>query len=168
MKINKQNQAFTRRKGRCHGRRAGAPAESLRFRGVHSWGFTLIEALIALTIFSIGILAILQIVPLATRVAMRSRLRTQAIFLSQAKEEEYLAKTYLELDPGEVESRAPIVTDTSSQLNRFETEVSITYIDETFNEVSEDTGMKKITVTTYWFEGSHERQERLVTFVSRY
>ncbi len=131
-------------------------------------GFTLIEALIALLVFTLAILAVLSFAPRAIRLALHARLQTQAIFLSQAKQEEYLAKAYLDLDVGTIEARAVFTTDTTSQLHIFETEVIVASIDETFAEVSEETGMKKITVNTYWAEGNREYQETLVTFVSCY
>lgn len=131
-------------------------------------GFTLIEAIIALTILVIGILAVLTFLPGATKMAIVARHQTQAAFLAQGKMEEYLAKSYAELETGIVEPRAPMVSDTGSQLYYFETEVEIIHIDGDFQMVAEDEGMKKIEVTTYWNEGSQERQEKLVTVVSRY
>ncbi len=131
-------------------------------------GFTLVEAMIALTIFVIGILAVLQFLPMSTKLAARARLKSQAIFLTQGKMEEYLAKSYLELTTGVVEIRAPQVSDTTSQLYYFETEVEIDYVDENLVEVFEDQGMKKIEITTYWTERGTEKQDKLVTLVSRY
>jgi len=138
------------------------------FKKQNKRGFTLIEAIIALTIFVIGILAVVQFLPMSTKLATRARLKSQAIFLTQGKMEEYLAKSYLELTTGVVEIRAPQVSDTTSQLYYFETEVEIDYVDENLVGVSEDQGMKKIEVTTHWTERGTERQEKLVTLVSRY
>lgn len=131
-------------------------------------GFTLVEALIAIVVLVIGILGVLQFLPSAVKLARRSRLTTQAAFLTQGKVEEYLAKSYSELATGVVEPRAPMVSDTTSQLYYFETEVQIVYLDEDLNEVGTDEGIKQIKATTYWQEGSQERQEQLTTFVSRY
>lgn len=134
----------------------------------HQRAFTLVEAVVALAIFIIGILAILQFLPAATKLALRARHKTQAAFLTQGKMEEYLAKSYLELDTGVVEARAPVVSDTTSQLYYFEVEVEINYVDENLNEITEDQDMKKVEVTTYWDERGQEKQEGLVTLISRY
>jgi len=138
------------------------------FKKQNKRGFTLIEAVIALTIFVIGILAVLQFLPMSTKLAARARLKSQAVFLTQGKVEEYLAKSYLELETGVVEIRASQVSDTTSQLYRFETEVEISYVDEDLNEVAEEQGMKKIKVTTYWTERGQGKKEELVALVSRY
>lgn len=131
-------------------------------------GFGMLEAIIALTVFIIGILGVLQVLPNAARLALQARQKTQAAFLNQAKMEEYLARSYSELEAGVAEPRAPIIADTSSQLAQFETEVVLSYIDADLNEVVDDQGLMKITITTYWPEGAREKEEQLVTFVARY
>lgn len=140
----------------------------MRFERHKKQGFTLIEAVVAIAIFVVGILAILQFLPAASKVAWQARHKTQAAFLIQGKLEEYLASSYEELETGVVEARAPAVSDTGSQLYYFEIEVEINYVDENLNEIGEDQDLKKIEVTTYWQEGGQEKQEKLVTLVGRY
>ena len=131
-------------------------------------GFTLIEAVVALAIFLIAFLAVLQFLPLGSRLAVIARHDTQAAFLAQGKMEEYIAKPYNALETGVVEARASAVADTTSQLHYFEIQTEIHHVDGDLNEVSEDEGMKKIEVTVYWREGIQDKQKSLVTVVSRY
>jgi len=131
-------------------------------------GFTLIEVVVALAIFLIGALAILQFLPLGLKLAMASRFQTQAAFLAQGKMEEYLAAPYDALETGVVEERQAIVSDTASQLHNFEVQVEIHHVDGDLNEVLEDEGMKRIEITVYWPEGTQEKEKHLITLVSKY
>jgi Tfp pilus assembly protein PilV len=54
--------------------------------------FTLVEIMLAIVIFTIGIIAIMSLFPLSLRDVARARVMTQAAFLCQAKMEEFLAK----------------------------------------------------------------------------
>ncbi|MFA4881150.1 MAG: hypothetical protein WC650_06065 [Candidatus Doudnabacteria bacterium] len=131
-------------------------------------GFTLVEAVVALAIFLIAFLAVLQFLPLGSRLAVIARHDTQVAFLAQGKMEEYIAKPYNALETGVVETRASAVADTTSQLHYFEIQTEIHHVDGDLNEVSEDEGMKKIEVTVYWREGIQDKQKSWVTVVSRY
>lgn len=131
-------------------------------------GFTLLEAIIALMIFLVGILATLQFFPNSAKLIIAARHNTQASFLLQEKIEEYLAKPYAELETGVVEPRTRIVSDTTSQLSIFETEVRIDHLDGDFEVVMEDEGIKKINVTIYWPEGKTTKTQSLTTITSRY
>lgn len=51
-------------------------------------GFTIVEALVALTIFGIGTILLMQLAPRATQYATRARVLSQANALAQAKVEE--------------------------------------------------------------------------------
>lgn len=134
----------------------------------HSKGFTLIEAIVAISILIVGFMAVLQFLPVGYKLASQSRHQSQALTLTSGKMEEYLNKTYSQLATGQVESRAPSVTDTGSQLYFFETEVVITYVDENLAEIVDDQGLKKLEVITYWDEHGVERSEKLVTLIADY
>ncbi|MDD5626797.1 MAG: type II secretion system protein [Patescibacteria group bacterium] len=153
---NKHNYAFT-------------PAlERHGCKSIMAQGFTLIEAVVALAIFLIAFLAVLQFLPLGSKLATIARHDTQVAFLAQGKMEEYIAKPYNALETGVVEARASAVEDTTSQLHYFEIQTEIHHVDGDLNEVSEDEGMKKIEVTVYWREGIQDKQKSWVTLVSRY
>ncbi|MCE1247968.1 MAG: type II secretion system GspH family protein [Firmicutes bacterium] len=57
-----------------------------------SRAFTLVEIMLSVVIFTIGIIAIMSLFPLSLRDVARARVMTQAAFLCQAKTEEYLGK----------------------------------------------------------------------------
>ena len=54
--------------------------------------FTLVEIMLSVVIFTIGIISIMSLFPISLRDVARARVMTQAAFLCQAKTEEYLAK----------------------------------------------------------------------------
>lgn len=54
--------------------------------------FTLIEIMIALIIFTVGIISIMSLFPLSLKSALRARIVTQATFLAQARLEEELSE----------------------------------------------------------------------------
>ena len=63
-------------------------------------GFTIVEALVALTIFGIGTIMLMQLAPRATQYANRARVMSRANALAQAKVEELRALPRLHADLG--------------------------------------------------------------------
>ena len=63
-------------------------------------GFTIVEALVALTIFGIGTILLMQLAPRATQYATRARVMSRANALAQAKVEELRALPKLHADLG--------------------------------------------------------------------
>jgi type II secretory pathway pseudopilin PulG len=61
-------------------------------------GFTIVEALVALTIFGIGTILLMQLAPRAVQYATRARVLSQANALAQAKVEELRALPQLHAD----------------------------------------------------------------------
>lgn len=57
-------------------------------------GFTLVEVLVALTIFTIGILAVATMMTSSIRYNGAARLSSEAVFLAERKVEELLAGTF--------------------------------------------------------------------------
>jgi len=55
------------------------------------FGYTLVEIMLAIVIFTIGIISLMSLLPVALRSTRRARIMTQAAFLCQAKTEEVLA-----------------------------------------------------------------------------
>ncbi len=54
-------------------------------------GYTLVEIMMAIIIFTIGIISIMSLFPASVKDTRRARVMTQAVFLCQAKTEEILA-----------------------------------------------------------------------------
>ena len=74
---------------------------SLRtLRSTECAGFTIVEALVALTIFGIGTIMLMQLAPRATQYATHARVLSQANALAQAKVEELRALPKLHADLG--------------------------------------------------------------------
>lgn len=65
-------------------------------------GFTLIEAVIALSILSVGIIACLQVFSLGLKLAKNAKQQTQNILEAQAQIEEAFTKPYDQIQGTEV------------------------------------------------------------------
>ncbi|HZM16412.1 MAG TPA: type II secretion system protein [Candidatus Krumholzibacteria bacterium] len=63
-------------------------------------GFTMVEALVALTIFGIGTIMLMQLAPRASQYATRARVMSRANALAQAKVEELRSLPKLHADLG--------------------------------------------------------------------
>ena len=65
-------------------------------------GFTIVEALVALTIFGIGTIMLMQLAPKATQYSTQARVLSKANALAQAKVEDLrsLPKLHADLDAG--------------------------------------------------------------------
>lgn len=74
------------------------PEKSSR-HGRHA-GFTIVEALVALTIFGIGTILLMQLAPRASQYATRARVMSRANALAQAKVEELRSLPKLHADLG--------------------------------------------------------------------
>lgn len=57
-------------------------------------GFTFVELLVALVVFTLGMLAILRIVPVNRKFIAQSYRRSQAVFLAQERIEQLLSESY--------------------------------------------------------------------------
>ena len=105
-------------------------------------GFTLIEALIAIFILTIGISAVLCMFPLSLQIGNFSQMTSTAAQLAQAKAEEIISKSYTDIFVG---------TTTESQLDfpfeSFSRETVVTYVDSSLQYSVADTGLKKVEIT---------------------
>lgn len=108
-------------------------------------GFTLLEAMIAILVLTIGIVAVLQIFPLALSIEKASQMRTQAIELAQEKIEEKTSKSYWDIPTG-----TSTEAELSSPFEDFSRETKVSFVDSDFQESPSDTGLKKIEVTVSW------------------
>jgi prepilin-type N-terminal cleavage/methylation domain-containing protein len=110
-------------------------------------GFTLIEALMAIVVLTIGILGVIQLFPAGLNSAKLSKEETIATNLVQAKLEEDKANSY---DNVISEARAKVSTNPSDQNYNYERISDITYLNSDMTQSTNDTGLKKIIVTVYW------------------
>ena len=108
-------------------------------------GFTFLEVIIAISVLIIGILAVLQVFPLALNIEKLNQMETQAVFLAQEKIEEKISRTYQDVQiTTEIEDSLP------SPFERFSRETKIVYVDSDLADATLDLGLKKIEVTVQW------------------
>lgn len=110
-------------------------------------GFSLLEAIIAIFILSVGVLTALYMFPLAAKTVDSSKAMLSAGLLAQEKIEEISALSYDELIIGNVVEPA-----FAPPLQNFYRETSISYVDPLSGllEVSQDTGLKKVEIAVFW------------------
>lgn len=130
-------------------------------------GYTFIELIIALSLFLVGMLSILQLFPANRRLLAQSGMRTQAAFLAQEQLETARGNSYANLTVGTYRSRAAISNDTSSVYSLFERQVVVELIDANRAVTNTDVGLKRVTATIYWSERTLSQQYSVSTIVNR-
>lgn len=132
-------------------------------------GFTFIELLVALSLFAVGMLSVLQIFPINRRYLKQSAMTTQAAFLAQEELEILQADSYSSLVVGTSpyhEPRHAMSMDPDNPYAQFERQTEVVLINPQDYQVSgTDLGMKKVTATIYWQEDRISRQYSLSTYV---
>lgn len=126
-------------------------------------GFSLIEAIVAIGVIVIGLVAVLQVFPAGFSVEKYSQLETQAVLAGQEKIEALLAESFSELAIGTiVESSLP------SPYERFSRTAKTSFVDANLNESVSPTGLKKIEITVSWKSPLkiETKQTKLVTLVA--
>jgi prepilin-type N-terminal cleavage/methylation domain-containing protein len=127
-------------------------------------GFTLLELVIAIFLFSFGILSVVQIFPLNRHLLTQSSMQTQASFLAQEQMEHVRSLSYADLTPGTFEARATLPTTMGQFAGRFERMTTVQLINGSYAVSATDVGLKRITVTVYWQERGGERNYRLTSY----
>lgn len=130
-------------------------------------GFTFLELLIALTLFTVGMLSVLQIFPANRRLLNQTTLSTQAVFLAQEQLETVRTVAYEDISTGTYLARAAVTSDTASPFAGFEREVTVAYLDANRAVSGTDIGLKKITVTIYWPDRTLSRSYSASTYAYR-
>jgi len=105
-------------------------------------GFTLIEALIAIFVLTIGISAVLTMFPFGLQVGNFSQMTTMASQLAQAKTEEIVSKSYSDISLGTI-----IEDPLDSPFESFSRETEVTYVDSSLEYSAVETGLKKVKIT---------------------
>lgn len=132
-----------------------------------SLGFTLIEIVIAISIFSIGVIAVLNLFPKGLRLSQESKELSVATNLAQEKIEEYLAKNYDEIPTGIIEAKSRVDNDPNSQFYAYQRTVESAFIDSDLNDSISNIDFKKIVVTIYWIEKSKEKNIQLIRLLNK-
>jgi len=129
----------------------------LALRGSHrltSKGFTVLEAMIALVILSIALLALLRVMPVGIKGSKLAEETTIATILAQKKIEEARAATW---PPSSVTK----INLGSEGYSNFD------YIRDV-TSVSPTTYLREVTVSIYWPAGTEQRVVGVTTYVANY
>ena len=126
-------------------------------RGKIQPGFTIIEALIAVTVLSVGFVGVIQIFPGVIGLNSRSEDLTIASHLGEMKMEEYLATPYDNILTG-IEPNEP-TPYTEEGFTNFKWQAEVTELEKTSN-------LKEIQITSFW--GSNNQYSTdLVTYKTK-
>lgn len=112
-------------------------------------GFTLLEVVIALTIFAIGLVGLLSLFPVAFHSSKRASDLTEATIYAQKKMEELKRDGYDNL---------PADGTTGNFDSRFSWRIDRTNL---------STGLDEIKLTVIWTEGGKHFSEEFVTYIAR-
>lgn len=113
-------------------------------------GISEIEAILAIAILSIGILAAVTLFPLALKISKNAEQETVAANLAQAKIEEIFSLGYENIPAGSIEARHRLSSEQENPFYHYEREASVALVDGNLENSASDLGLKKITVTVYW------------------
>lgn len=129
-------------------------------------GFTFVELIIAIFLFSYGIISVMQIFPVNRKLLAQSALQTQASFLAEEQMENVQATDYPNLTVGSFEPRAFLPNTNGIFATQFERSTDVSLIDSTYNATATDVGLKKVVVTVYWVDGNVNRTYVLTSYVN--
>jgi len=113
-------------------------------------GISILEAMIAISLLLLGILALTKIFPLALKIGQTAEDSTIAANLAQAKLEELFSWSYENIPLGAIEPRHRLSADASNPFYRYERETDVSYVDADLNPTPSATGLKQITAVVYW------------------
>jgi len=122
-------------------------------------GFTFVEALIALAVVSVALLALLRLHLLTIRIADRARVTSQAVFLAEAKIAETLALGY----PKEgTDSGTTADNGVTLDWNVEVTDLRLPQLSAAAN-----TGLRKILVDVSWKQRLGRNHLQMTTYVAQ-
>lgn len=130
-------------------------------------GFTLVEIIVAMTVVTIGVLAVINLFPRGLRLARESKETSVAINLTQEKIEELIAQNYDDIPTGIIEAKDRVDNNPSSQFYIYQRETQADYADSNLNTTAQDTELKKITVTVFWIENGREKTVQIVRLLNK-
>lgn len=133
-------------------------------------GFTLVEAMVAITILLIGFFSVIQFFPFGLQVIGDSQNVTTASSIALSEIETLSTLSYENLSTGVIESKQPVSSDPTSYLSHYQRQTVVETVDSDFNASVSDIGFKKITVTVYWISpvGKREKSTQLATVITDY
>jgi type II secretory pathway pseudopilin PulG len=132
--------------------------------------FTYLELLVALSLFTVGMVSILQIFPTNRRLLLQSANTTQAVFLAQEELESVRAQPYSNLTIGTYEAKHALSSTSGDPLGQYQRQTTVTLINGSHQAVSpqttaSDLGLKQVDTTVYWTENTIPYSYTLSTYV---
>lgn len=113
-------------------------------------GFTLLEVLVALSVFTVGMLAVVTLGSQSQLLTKTSLVRTRAALLSQEGIETAIAEGYSLLPVGELFLDESTLDYLGDEFSGYARQVEVDYVDSDMNIALNDTGMILITSTVTW------------------
>lgn len=131
-------------------------------------GISLLEATITIAVIMLGILMLSKVFPVAFQVGRSAEQATIATNLSQAKLEEMFYLDYDNISIGTIETKARLSSNPASPFYGYQRETVVDYVDSSLNTSVTETGMKRITVNTYYNSSrlSTEKSVELILLIS--
>lgn len=132
-------------------------------------GISLLEAVMAIAVISIGILSIVTLFPLALRISRNAEQETIATNLMQAKAEELFSLGYDNIPIGTIEAKHRLSTDPNNPFYAYWRQTVSQYVNADLNYSAGATGIKKITITSYWISPriNIEKNDSLIILISQ-
>lgn len=137
-------------------------------RRFNSAGFTLIETLIALAVFTIAVVYLVGVFPIGLNSSLSSQRKTAAVALAQAKVEEIIGSQYLNVAVGQTREASLLSID--SDFSRYSRTTAVSYVDGNLQTVGTDAGLKKIQVEVFWKDRANQSTSsvNLITLIANY
>ncbi|MFA6322313.1 MAG: prepilin-type N-terminal cleavage/methylation domain-containing protein [Candidatus Buchananbacteria bacterium] len=132
------------------------------FKSSNKKGFSIIEAVVAVSILLIGILAVTQFFPFSQKIIGDSQSLSTASDLAMAKIEEIQAEPYDSIDIGTIEAKHRLAATTTDYLYNYQRKSEVAYVDNNLAETQTDHGFKKITVTVFWPSPIGSREKSII------
>jgi len=126
-------------------------------------GFSLLEAIVAIAIITLGLLAVLQVFPAGFSLEKSSQLETQAVLATQEKMETLIAEPFSTLAIG-----TTVESPLTAPYERFSRTTKISYVDANLSETAGPTGLKKIEITVSFKSPLkvETKQTKLITLIA--
>lgn len=113
-------------------------------------GFTLIEVLVSLAIFSTGMLAVVTLSSQTQLLTRAGSVRTRAALLAQEGLEAAVAEGYASLPTGSLFLDEPSLSALGDEFQYYSRQVSVQNVTSEMVTTDTDTGMKVVSATITW------------------
>lgn len=117
--------------------------------------FSLVELLVALSVFSLGLMSFLEITSRSQQLSALTITQTRAALLAQEGIELAEAESYDSLPAGDFLTESSL-SSYGTDFAPYSRTVTIQYVDASLNISQTDLGMKLITSTVTWTAAAHD------------